>query len=145
VPIPQGASAALGADFSEASWRRGLERGLRNPRAFSPLSYPCALRPGDRVPVVLGAHVGVVSGHLAGVAAKLWTVDCPVAAIEGGAPATVAPAEALLAAKREGAVRAFGAAKGAPPALPPRADGGEEEEAPPGVLSIMPLEGVMDD
>jgi len=145
VPNPLGASSAQGADFSEAAWRAGLERGLRNPRALAPLSYPRALRPGDRVTVVLGAHVGVASGHLAGVAAKLWTTDCPFPAAEGGGlAATVAPAAALRAARREGAVRAFGAAAGAPPALPPGAGG---EEAPPAAVNtvMMSLEGVMDD
>jgi DIS3-like exonuclease 2 len=138
VPIPLGASSAVGADFSEAAWREGLEKGLRNPQALAPLTYPAVLRPGGRVPVILGAHVSVVSGHLAGVAAKLWTVDCPVAALEGErAPAaTVAPAAALREAKRERAREAAAAGGGG--------GGGEAAAAQP-VLSLLSLEGVMDD
>jgi DIS3-like exonuclease 2 len=152
-PIPLGASAALGADFSEAAWLQGLQRGLRNPRRLSPLTYPSTLVQGSRVPVILGAHVSVVSGHLAGVAAKLWTTDCPVSAVEG-VPATVDPAAALRAARREGTIKAFGEAKGAPPDLPSSSRGGgageEEDEAAaaagePPVVSLLSLEGVMDD
>jgi hypothetical protein len=67
-----------------AAWDASLAR-LRNPHGLEPVRLPFEVKLFTHIPVVVGAHLSIVSGHPMDIAARVYTEATADAAAAGRA------------------------------------------------------------